>query len=229
MGPPLRSFAADAHGCIMVLVPGPAGYKVVARIDPRPESELPSDRHPDRTSVPSCSEQSRYGLARAEHAARLVRRPTLTAPARDDMGEARVGTKERLSDRTKKLMRRCAGVPKLLDKKSPIQGASGSNREAESTDAPERGGLPCSSDEAGVMLVERRGQVIAVGSESRCMPGSRLKPADPHTTYLPATPCGVGLMVFRLKVPISHAESNFRYTGGTTCIVLYPAFKGGQL
>ena len=42
------------------------------------------------------------------------------------------------------------------------KGASGSNREAESTDAPERGGLPCSSDEASVMLVERRGQVIAV-------------------------------------------------------------------
>ena len=41
------------------------------------------------------------------------------------------------------------------------KGASGSNREAESTDAPERGGLPCSSAEAGVMLVERRGQVIA--------------------------------------------------------------------
>src|ERR1700738_2603215 len=45
------------------------------------------------------------------------------------------------------------------------KGASGSNREAESTDAAERGGLPCSSVEAGVMLVERRGQVIAVGSE----------------------------------------------------------------
>ena len=42
------------------------------------------------------------------------------------------------------------------------KGASGSNREAESTDAPERGGLPCSSVEAGVMLVERRGQVIAI-------------------------------------------------------------------
>src|SRR6266700_4256219 len=42
------------------------------------------------------------------------------------------------------------------------KGASGSNREAESTDAPERGGLPHSSDEAGVMPVERRGQVIAV-------------------------------------------------------------------
>ena len=44
------------------------------------------------------------------------------------------------------------------------KGASGSNREAESTDAPERDGLPRSSDEAGVMLVERRGRVIAVGA-----------------------------------------------------------------
>ena len=42
------------------------------------------------------------------------------------------------------------------------KGTSGSNRKAESTDAPERGGLPCSSDEAGVMPVERRGWVIAV-------------------------------------------------------------------
>ena len=44
------------------------------------------------------------------------------------------------------------------------KGASGSNREAESTEAPERGGLPRSSDEAGVMLVERRGRVIDIGS-----------------------------------------------------------------
>src|SRR6476660_9333382 len=44
------------------------------------------------------------------------------------------------------------------------KGASGSNREAESTDAPERDGLPRSSDEAGVMPVERRGRVIAIGS-----------------------------------------------------------------
>ena len=82
-----------------------------------------------------------------------MRRPTLTAPARDDLGEARVGTKERLSDRTKELMKNKKGAPtggpKLLDKKSPIQGTSGSNREAESTDAPERGGLPRSSVEAG--------------------------------------------------------------------------------
>src|SRR3979490_3236334 len=42
------------------------------------------------------------------------------------------------------------------------KGTSGSNREAESTDAPERGGLPRSSAEAAVIAVERRGQVIAV-------------------------------------------------------------------
>ena len=41
---------------------------------------------------------------------------------------------------------------------------SGSNREAESTDAPERGGLLRSSDEAGVMPVERRERVTDVGS-----------------------------------------------------------------
>ena len=42
------------------------------------------------------------------------------------------------------------------------KGTSGENRKAESTDAPERGGLPRSSDEAAVMVVEQRGQVIAV-------------------------------------------------------------------
>src|SRR6476619_8334893 len=42
------------------------------------------------------------------------------------------------------------------------KGASGSNREAESTDAPGRGGLPRSSDEGSVMELERRGWVIAV-------------------------------------------------------------------
>src|SRR6266850_2559673 len=53
------------------------------------------------------------------------------------------------------------------------KGASGSNREAESTDAPERGGLPCSSDEAGVMLVERRGRVTDVGSGQPATGGTR--------------------------------------------------------
>src|SRR6266446_1499068 len=42
------------------------------------------------------------------------------------------------------------------------KGASGANREAESTDAPGRGGLLRSSDESGVMPVERREQAIAI-------------------------------------------------------------------
>ena len=42
------------------------------------------------------------------------------------------------------------------------KGTSGSRREAESTDAPGRGGLLRSSDEAGVTLVERRERVIAI-------------------------------------------------------------------
>ena len=40
------------------------------------------------------------------------------------------------------------------------KGPSGPNRKAESTDAPERGGLLRNSEEAAVMVVERRGQVI---------------------------------------------------------------------
>jgi hypothetical protein len=41
MGPPLRSFAADAHDCIVVRVLGPTAYKVVARFKPRPKAGSP--------------------------------------------------------------------------------------------------------------------------------------------------------------------------------------------
>jgi hypothetical protein len=53
------------------------------------------------------------------------------------------------------------------------KGTSGSNREAESTDAPVRGGLLCSSVEAGVILVERSEQVIAIGSGQPATGGTR--------------------------------------------------------
>jgi len=86
MGPPLRSFAADAHDCIMVRVLGPTEYKVVARLI-RARKRAPSDRHPDRTKRAVVLEAVKYGLASSEHAARLARRPTLTAPARDDVSE----------------------------------------------------------------------------------------------------------------------------------------------
>ena len=42
------------------------------------------------------------------------------------------------------------------------KGASGDNREAESTDASERGGLPRSSVEGPVMGLERRGRAIVI-------------------------------------------------------------------
>jgi len=53
------------------------------------------------------------------------------------------------------------------------KGASGCNREAESTDAPERGGLPRSSEEGSVMGLERRRRVIAVDLGQ---PGCREEP-----------------------------------------------------
>src|SRR6516162_4782409 len=53
------------------------------------------------------------------------------------------------------------------------KGANGSNREAESTDALPRGGLLRSSEEAGVMPVERREQAIAFGSGQPATGGTR--------------------------------------------------------
>ena len=49
-----------------------------------------------------------------------------------------------------------------LDGDAKRKGASGYNREAESIEAPARGGLLRNSDEAGVMPVERREQAIAI-------------------------------------------------------------------
>src|SRR4030081_3030543 len=60
-----------------------------------------------------------------------------------------------------------------LDGDAKGKGTSGSNREAESTDAPVRGGLLRSSEEAGVMPVERREQAIAIGSGQPATGGTR--------------------------------------------------------
>src|SRR5262249_7414770 len=67
-----------------------------------------------------------------------------------------------------------------LDGDAKGKGTSGCNHEAESTDAPARGGLPRSSIEAGVMTVERRawvtnvrpGQLATGGTQSRTEGGS---------------------------------------------------------
>ena len=63
MGPPPRSFAADAHHCIMVRVVRHPPNTSMWR-DPRAnQAGSPRSVIPTTPSVPSCSELSRYGLA----------------------------------------------------------------------------------------------------------------------------------------------------------------------
>src|SRR4029077_18098066 len=74
-----------------------------------------------------------------------------------------------------------------LDGDAKGKGTSGSNREAESTDAPARGGLLRSSEEAGVMPVERREQVIAIrigstGNGRNPMSNGRRRPSRDGTS-----------------------------------------------
>jgi len=63
MGPPPRSFAADAQDCIMVRVIGPTEYKVAARLFVRHKRAPLDIVIPTTTSVLPCSELSRCGLA----------------------------------------------------------------------------------------------------------------------------------------------------------------------
>src|SRR5450631_505814 len=123
MGPPPRSFAADAHDCIMVRVLGPTEYKVVARLIRAPARGLPSDRHPDRIERAAVLGAVKVGLASAERVERLVRRPTLTAPTRAGFAILRVGTKKRDSRSNKETDQESKTTAlKPLDNKSPIQG-----------------------------------------------------------------------------------------------------------
>src|SRR5258708_2907888 len=66
-------------------------------IDTRPKAGSPLIVIPTAPSVPSCSKLSRDGLARAKHVERLVRRPTLTAPARPGFAILRGGAEKRES------------------------------------------------------------------------------------------------------------------------------------
>ena len=107
MGPPPRSFAADAHHCIMVralLAHRIQGCGTILRRAQHAGS--PRYRHPDHTSVPSCSEPSRCGLAM------MGARGNVGATANLDRSCARqrlglwVGAKKRAPDRTKKLTKK---------------------------------------------------------------------------------------------------------------------------
>jgi hypothetical protein len=104
------------------------------RDDSRPKAGSPLIVIATASSVPPCSELSRYGLASAERLERLVRRPTLTAPAHAGFAILRVGAKKRSSRSYKETNQeskkeRCAAL-KPLDKKRPIQGGPASIRMA---------------------------------------------------------------------------------------------------
>src|SRR5258708_4610960 len=91
----------------------------------RPKAGSPLIVIPTASSVPPCSELSRYGLARAEGVERLVRRPTLTAPARvgfcNNAGRGEeTGFQIERRNRSRKQEREIAAL-KPLDNEKPIQ------------------------------------------------------------------------------------------------------------
>ena len=128
MGPPLRSFAADAHDCIMVRVLGPTEYKVVARLIRAPQAGSPSDRHRDRIRGAVVLEAVKVwpGKRRA--------RGKVGATANLDSSCARrlcntagrgeeTGFQVEQRNRSRKQERKIAAL-KPLDNKSPIQGVA---------------------------------------------------------------------------------------------------------
>jgi hypothetical protein len=85
MGPPPRSFAADAHVCIMVRVNGPTGYKVAARSSRAPTAGSP------RTSSRSNQHAVVLGHVKAKPAVAAETRPALTRPVRAGFSILRSG------------------------------------------------------------------------------------------------------------------------------------------
>src|SRR5216683_1685926 len=128
MGPPPRSFAADAHDCIMVRslrtyrIQG-CGAMIRARWQSSPLIIVPTT-----TSVAACSGLSRRGLETTERAARAERRPTLTGPVRVGLNTC-VGRGEetgfQVEQRNWNGGSGESGVKYMLDFKSPIQGLLG--------------------------------------------------------------------------------------------------------
>jgi len=104
MGPPPRSFAADAHDCIMVRVLGPTGYKVVARLI-APEKRAPlwssSRSHQACRRARSCQGVAWQRRSLSERVGATANLDSFCA--RQRQARCRSGRRNRLSDRTKKL------------------------------------------------------------------------------------------------------------------------------
>src|ERR1700746_2868180 len=91
----------------------------------------------------------------------------MSKPGADPSFGISLGGCLRLPERHPACRRREARLGSCMERENLLgdakgKGTSGADRKAESTDAPVRGGLLRSSDEASVMLVERREQAIAI-------------------------------------------------------------------
>ena len=101
MGPPPRSFAADAHDCIMVR--SLRTYRIQgcgAMIRARWQSS-PSDHRPDRIKRAVVLGVVKVWPGNAGGCRKVGRRPTLTTPARAGFAILRVGAKKRDSQSNK--------------------------------------------------------------------------------------------------------------------------------
>jgi hypothetical protein len=93
-GQPPRSFAADAHDCIMVRPLWTYRIQGCGAISaPRKRAPLRSSSRHERAIV---LEAVNVWPGEVEYAERLARRPTLTASPRAGLSEARIGAKKRL-------------------------------------------------------------------------------------------------------------------------------------
>ena len=121
MGPSPRSFAADAHECIMVRVLDPPDTRSWRDLIRAQESGLPSDRHPDRTKRAVVLEAVKVWPGKGG-----VRRKvgaSLTAPARVGLQYCGSGRRNGTPGRTKKPIKPMCPALKPLDKRPHTRGA----------------------------------------------------------------------------------------------------------
>jgi hypothetical protein len=101
MGPPPRSFAADAHDCIMVRSLRTYRIQGCGAIIPCPMASSPLIVVPTTTSVPPCSGLSRRGLETTERAAKPGATADLDSPCARRPQHVWVGAKKRDSKSNK--------------------------------------------------------------------------------------------------------------------------------
>ena len=160
----------------------------------------------------------------------------MSKPGGDPSSGISLGDVLRLPERHPACRRREARPGFRMERENLIgdakgKGASGSNREAESTDAPGRGGLLRSSDEAGVMPVERRGRAIAIwlgstGNGKNPMFNGRRQPSCGGTSRM-TRECQVRICE-GLGVKFLGPARHFRRFDDVRAASAIPQIKGGS-